>query len=95
MTVHAAAPQNGPAFGRYARRALAGLVAGGALVLVIAAGVVVAIAAAALAALAAAGASLVWAASRMRRRSKTAPADDGVLVARKGPHGWTVEKPRR
>ena len=51
-----------------------------------------ALAAIAVAAVLSLAVALVWFIMRLRRSRRTAkPGEPEVLVARKGPHGWTVE----
>lgn len=77
--------------GRAARTAFAGALALGLVVLLAAAAGVVAIAALAIAAIVTLGAGLFWLIARFAPR---AARGGKVLVARRGPHGWTVDVTR-
>lgn len=78
------------ATGRFLRRGASAILAGAFLVLVVAAAGVVAIAALAVAAILALGVALFWLVVRLRHpRQET--GDPRTLVARRGPHGWSVD----
>ena len=79
-------------FSRFGRRIAAGILTVGALAAVVGTVLVIATFAFAVAVIVTIAVVCMWGIARvMGPRRKRAEGEDGVLEARRGPHGWTVD----